>query len=159
MYGGQRFPYAQVSVCSLLHVSLNPHTCTNSCFLSRFKVSGELPLLHVKISDQKIQGVLELVDSIPLPQTTSTPPNTPTEKVRKHFKWKQTVYSSTVSLYWRDVLLHHTLNKSWLINGSFLVGCHRYLILLSLLLFFWKPWIFQASKSYCSVLIAFRVMW
>ncbi|XP_051757759.1 intermembrane lipid transfer protein VPS13C isoform X4 [Ctenopharyngodon idella] len=48
--------------------------------MPRFKVSGELPLLHVKISDQKIQGVLELVDSIPLPQTTSTPPNTPTEK-------------------------------------------------------------------------------
>ncbi|XP_048040235.1 vacuolar protein sorting-associated protein 13C isoform X6 [Megalobrama amblycephala] len=48
--------------------------------MPRFKVSGELPLLHVKISDQKIQGVLELVDSIPLPQTSSTPPNTPTEK-------------------------------------------------------------------------------
>ncbi|XP_051973520.1 intermembrane lipid transfer protein VPS13C-like [Xyrauchen texanus] len=48
--------------------------------MPRFKVSGELPLLHVKISDQKIQGVLELVESIPLPQT-STPPTTPTEKV------------------------------------------------------------------------------
>uniref|UniRef100_A0A673C176 Vacuolar protein sorting 13 homolog C n=1 Tax=Sphaeramia orbicularis TaxID=375764 RepID=A0A673C176_9TELE len=34
--------------------------------MPRFKVSGELPLLHVKISDQKIQNVLELVDSIPL---------------------------------------------------------------------------------------------
>ncbi|KAI2662683.1 Vacuolar protein sorting-associated protein 13C [Labeo rohita] len=49
--------------------------------MPRFKVSGELPLLHVKISDQKIQGVLELVNSIPLPQTTSTAPSTPTEKV------------------------------------------------------------------------------
>ncbi|XP_026072516.1 vacuolar protein sorting-associated protein 13C-like isoform X6 [Carassius auratus] len=49
--------------------------------MPRFKVSGELPLLHVKISDQKIQGVLELVDSIPLPQSTSSPPSTPTEKV------------------------------------------------------------------------------
>ncbi|XP_059386006.1 intermembrane lipid transfer protein VPS13C isoform X3 [Carassius carassius] len=49
--------------------------------MPRFKVSGELPLLHVKISDQKIQGVLELVDSVPLPQTTSSPPSTPTEKV------------------------------------------------------------------------------
>ncbi|XP_067298474.1 intermembrane lipid transfer protein VPS13C isoform X7 [Pseudorasbora parva] len=48
--------------------------------MPRFKVSGELPLLHVKISDQKIQGVLELVDSIPLPQTTSTPPSSPTAK-------------------------------------------------------------------------------
>ncbi|KTF79871.1 hypothetical protein cypCar_00020947 [Cyprinus carpio] len=49
--------------------------------MPRFKVSGELPLLHVKISDQKIQGVLELVDSIPLPQSTSSSPSTPTEKV------------------------------------------------------------------------------
>ncbi|XP_026067710.1 vacuolar protein sorting-associated protein 13C-like isoform X7 [Carassius auratus] len=49
--------------------------------MPRFKVSGELPLLHVKISDQKIQGVLELVDSVPLPQTTSSPPSTPKEKV------------------------------------------------------------------------------
>uniref|UniRef100_UPI003AAD81DF intermembrane lipid transfer protein VPS13C n=1 Tax=Centroberyx gerrardi TaxID=166262 RepID=UPI003AAD81DF len=48
--------------------------------MARFKVSGELPLLHVKISDQKIQGVLELVDSIPLPRIGSTP-STPTGKV------------------------------------------------------------------------------
>ncbi|KAM3866154.1 intermembrane lipid transfer protein VPS13C-like [Diretmus argenteus] len=48
--------------------------------MARFKVSGELPLLHVKISDQKIQGVLELVNSIPLPHVGSTP-STPTEKV------------------------------------------------------------------------------
>ncbi|KAA0723284.1 Vacuolar protein sorting-associated protein 13C [Triplophysa tibetana] len=49
--------------------------------MPRFKVSGELPLLHVKISDQKILGVLGLVDSIPLPQTSSSPPTTPTQKV------------------------------------------------------------------------------
>uniref|UniRef100_A0A673YEK7 Vacuolar protein sorting 13 homolog C n=1 Tax=Salmo trutta TaxID=8032 RepID=A0A673YEK7_SALTR len=48
--------------------------------MARFKVSGELPLLHVKISDQKIQGVLDLVNSIPLPQSDSTP-STPTQKV------------------------------------------------------------------------------
>ncbi|XP_035538229.1 vacuolar protein sorting-associated protein 13C [Morone saxatilis] len=48
--------------------------------MPRFKVSGELPLLHVKISDQKIQSVLDLVDSIPLPNMGSTP-STPTEKV------------------------------------------------------------------------------
>ncbi|KAG7468238.1 hypothetical protein MATL_G00140800 [Megalops atlanticus] len=51
--------------------------------MPRFKVSGELPLLHVKISDQKIQGALDLVNSIPLPQTTSpsSTPTTPTAKV------------------------------------------------------------------------------
>ncbi|KAG9352350.1 hypothetical protein JZ751_020763 [Albula glossodonta] len=48
--------------------------------MPRFKVSGELPLLHVKISDQKIQGVLDLINSIPLPQTTSAP-TTPTGKM------------------------------------------------------------------------------
>ncbi|XP_029903946.1 vacuolar protein sorting-associated protein 13C-like [Myripristis murdjan] len=47
--------------------------------MPRFKVSGELPLLHVKISDQKIQGVLELLDSIPLPRPSSAP-STPTGK-------------------------------------------------------------------------------
>ncbi|XP_068584903.1 intermembrane lipid transfer protein VPS13C isoform X2 [Cebidichthys violaceus] len=48
--------------------------------MPRFKVSGELPLLHVKISDQKIHHLLDLVDSIPLPNMGS-PPSTPTEKV------------------------------------------------------------------------------
>ncbi|XP_056226494.1 intermembrane lipid transfer protein VPS13C isoform X5 [Seriola aureovittata] len=48
--------------------------------MPRFKVSGELPLLHIKISDQKIQNILELVDSIPLPNMGSSP-STPTKKV------------------------------------------------------------------------------
>ncbi|XP_025764030.1 vacuolar protein sorting-associated protein 13C isoform X7 [Oreochromis niloticus] len=48
--------------------------------MPRFKVSGELPLLHVKISDQKIHSVLELVDGIPLPNVDSSP-STPTQKV------------------------------------------------------------------------------
>ncbi|XP_070763918.1 intermembrane lipid transfer protein VPS13C isoform X2 [Enoplosus armatus] len=48
--------------------------------MPRFKVSGELPLLHVKISDQKIQNILDLVESIPLP-TMGSSPSSPTEKV------------------------------------------------------------------------------
>ncbi|XP_030269125.1 vacuolar protein sorting-associated protein 13C [Sparus aurata] len=48
--------------------------------MPRFKVSGELPLLHIKISDQKIQNILDLVDSIPLPNMGSSP-STPTKKV------------------------------------------------------------------------------
>uniref|UniRef100_A0A1A7Y025 Vacuolar protein sorting 13 homolog C n=1 Tax=Iconisemion striatum TaxID=60296 RepID=A0A1A7Y025_9TELE len=48
--------------------------------MPRFKVSGELPLLHIKISDQKIQNVLELVDSITFPKIDSSP-STPTKKV------------------------------------------------------------------------------
>lgn len=39
-----------------------------------------MPLLHFKISDQKIQNVLELVNGIPLPNMDSSP-TTPTEKV------------------------------------------------------------------------------
>ncbi|XP_026233856.1 vacuolar protein sorting-associated protein 13C isoform X2 [Anabas testudineus] len=49
--------------------------------MPRFKVSGELPLLHLRISDLKIQNVLELVDSIPLPNVGSSTPSTPKEKV------------------------------------------------------------------------------
>ncbi|XP_030582249.1 vacuolar protein sorting-associated protein 13C isoform X2 [Archocentrus centrarchus] len=49
--------------------------------MPRFKVSGELPLLHVKISDQKIHSVMELVDGIPLPNMDSPSPSTPTQKV------------------------------------------------------------------------------
>ncbi|KAF7652728.1 hypothetical protein LDENG_00093380 [Lucifuga dentata] len=48
--------------------------------MARFKVSGELPLLHVKVSDQKIHGILELVNSIPLPHMGSTL-STPTDKM------------------------------------------------------------------------------
>ncbi|TSM20261.1 Vacuolar protein sorting-associated protein 13C [Bagarius yarrelli] len=39
--------------------------------MPRFKVTGELPLLHVKVSDLTMQGVVELVDSITFPQATS----------------------------------------------------------------------------------------
>nr|XP_015199112.1 PREDICTED: vacuolar protein sorting-associated protein 13C isoform X6 [Lepisosteus oculatus] len=41
--------------------------------MAKFKVSGELPLMHVRTSDQKIQDVINLVNSIPLPQTASVP--------------------------------------------------------------------------------------
>ncbi|MEQ2217207.1 hypothetical protein XENOCAPTIV_029627 [Xenoophorus captivus] len=46
----------------------------------RFKLSGELPLMHFRISDQKIQNIMELVESIPMPKMDSAP-STPTEKV------------------------------------------------------------------------------
>lgn len=45
---------------------------TNGCVLSRYKMSGELPLLSLRISDDKLRSVLELIDSIPLPE--SRPP-------------------------------------------------------------------------------------
>lgn len=42
----------------------------------RFKLSGQLPLLSIQISDQKVTSILELIDSIPKPESapaTSSP--------------------------------------------------------------------------------------
>lgn len=50
----------------------------------RYKMSGELPLLSLRISDVKLRSVLELVDSIPLPESKPARGNAPssTPKVR-----------------------------------------------------------------------------
>ncbi|XP_064209296.1 vacuolar protein sorting-associated protein 13A [Anguilla rostrata] len=45
--------------------------------MPKFKVSGELPLLSVRISDSKLGGVLRLIDSIPLPESHPAPRTTP----------------------------------------------------------------------------------
>ncbi|XP_006122541.2 intermembrane lipid transfer protein VPS13A isoform X1 [Pelodiscus sinensis] len=37
--------------------------------MPKFKIFGELPLLSVQISDQKLMGILELIDSIPKPES------------------------------------------------------------------------------------------
>ncbi|KAM9329208.1 intermembrane lipid transfer protein VPS13A [Gastrophryne carolinensis] len=37
--------------------------------MPKFKLFGELPLLSLRISDQKLRGVLELIDSIPKPES------------------------------------------------------------------------------------------
>ncbi|XP_026157018.1 vacuolar protein sorting-associated protein 13C isoform X2 [Mastacembelus armatus] len=85
---GEAWKSARMQVSSVQHI-LQPMDFTlhlAKCMVEkdsrmpRFKVSGELPLLHIKISDQKIQKVLELVDSVPLPNMGSEP-STPTEKV------------------------------------------------------------------------------
>uniref|UniRef100_A0A674DPV0 Vacuolar protein sorting 13 homolog A n=1 Tax=Salmo trutta TaxID=8032 RepID=A0A674DPV0_SALTR len=44
--------------------------------MPKFKISGELPLLSLRISDDKVRGVLELIDSIPLPESKPAPRNT-----------------------------------------------------------------------------------
>uniref|UniRef100_A0A8U8C2Y7 Uncharacterized protein n=1 Tax=Geospiza parvula TaxID=87175 RepID=A0A8U8C2Y7_GEOPR len=43
--------------------------------MPRFKLSGQLPLLSIQISDQKVTSILELIDSIPKPE--SAPATTP----------------------------------------------------------------------------------
>uniref|UniRef100_A0A3B3ZVV2 Chorein N-terminal domain-containing protein n=1 Tax=Periophthalmus magnuspinnatus TaxID=409849 RepID=A0A3B3ZVV2_9GOBI len=62
----------------------------NDARMAKFKVSGELPLLHVKISDQKIQSLFDLVDSIPLPNMGSAA-STPTDKVKHYHSLLSTV--------------------------------------------------------------------
>ncbi|KAM7416667.1 hypothetical protein PAMA_018632 [Pampus argenteus] len=37
--------------------------------MAKYKISGELPLLSLRISDDKLRSVLQLVDSIPLPES------------------------------------------------------------------------------------------
>ncbi|XP_036434443.1 vacuolar protein sorting-associated protein 13A isoform X2 [Colossoma macropomum] len=48
--------------------------------MPKFKISGELPLLSLRISDDKVRGVLELIDSIPLPESRP-PPRTAAQQV------------------------------------------------------------------------------
>uniref|UniRef100_A0A3B3URY5 Vacuolar protein sorting 13 homolog A n=1 Tax=Poecilia latipinna TaxID=48699 RepID=A0A3B3URY5_9TELE len=60
--------------------------------MAKYKMSGELPLLSLRISDNKLRSVLELVDSIPLPESrpaarstaSSTRSFTPQLAARKH---------------------------------------------------------------------------
>ncbi|XP_059192632.1 vacuolar protein sorting-associated protein 13A [Centropristis striata] len=44
--------------------------------MAKYKMSGELPLLSLRISDVKLRNVLELVESIPLPESRSAAPGT-----------------------------------------------------------------------------------
>lgn len=58
--------------------------CVYLC--SRYKMSGTLPLLSLRISDDKLRSVLGLLDSIPLPKSTGPASGTlqaPVLKVRK----------------------------------------------------------------------------
>ncbi|XP_051053816.1 intermembrane lipid transfer protein VPS13C isoform X2 [Phodopus roborovskii] len=55
-----------------IHVELAKAMVEKDVRMARFKVSGGLPLMHVRISDQKIKNTLCLIDSIPLPQKSST---------------------------------------------------------------------------------------
>ncbi|KAM9090694.1 intermembrane lipid transfer protein VPS13C isoform 3-T3 [Megaptera novaeangliae] len=54
-----------------IHVELAKAMVEKDIRMARFKVSGGLPLMHVRISDQKMKGMLRLINSIPLPQKSS----------------------------------------------------------------------------------------
>ncbi|XP_076984207.1 intermembrane lipid transfer protein VPS13C isoform X2 [Tamandua tetradactyla] len=51
-----------------IHVELAKAMVEKDIRMARFKVSGGLPLMHVRISDQKMKDMLHLINSVPLPQ-------------------------------------------------------------------------------------------
>uniref|UniRef100_A0AAQ5ZIR7 Vacuolar protein sorting 13 homolog A n=1 Tax=Amphiprion ocellaris TaxID=80972 RepID=A0AAQ5ZIR7_AMPOC len=51
--------------------------------MAKYKMSGELPLLSLRISDKKLRRVLELVESIPLPESRPPARNTATSSSSK----------------------------------------------------------------------------
>ncbi|TNN62598.1 Vacuolar protein sorting-associated protein 13A [Liparis tanakae] len=48
--------------------------------MAKYKMSGELPLLSLRISDVKLRNVLQLVESIPLPESKPVSSSTPKPK-------------------------------------------------------------------------------
>ncbi|XP_036909925.1 vacuolar protein sorting-associated protein 13C isoform X2 [Sturnira hondurensis] len=54
-----------------IHVDVAKAMVEKDIRMARFKVSGGLPLMHVRISDQKMKDVLCLLNSVPLPQKSS----------------------------------------------------------------------------------------
>ncbi|KAJ8792869.1 hypothetical protein J1605_004054 [Eschrichtius robustus] len=54
-----------------IHIELAKAMVEKDIRMARFKVSGGLPLMHVRISDQKMKDMLRLINSIPLPQKSS----------------------------------------------------------------------------------------
>ncbi|XP_077376530.1 intermembrane lipid transfer protein VPS13C isoform X2 [Festucalex cinctus] len=85
---GEAWKSSRLQNCSGQHI-LQPLDLTlhlSKCMVDkdarmpRLKLSGELPLVHVKMSDEKIRRVAELLRSIPLPRSASAPA-TPTHKV------------------------------------------------------------------------------
>ncbi|XP_073435523.1 intermembrane lipid transfer protein VPS13C isoform X2 [Dendrobates tinctorius] len=65
-----------------IEVELSKAMVERDSRMPRFKVSGELPLLRLRVSDYKIQGVFELVNSIPLPQSPASTPTTKEKNIR-----------------------------------------------------------------------------
>ncbi|XP_064373577.1 intermembrane lipid transfer protein VPS13C isoform X2 [Dromaius novaehollandiae] len=54
-----------------IHVQLAKSMVEKDSRMAKFKVSGGLPLVYVRLSDQKIKAIFDLIDSIPLPEKSS----------------------------------------------------------------------------------------
>ncbi|XP_041111906.1 vacuolar protein sorting-associated protein 13A isoform X1 [Polyodon spathula] len=55
--------------------------------MPKFKIFGELPLLSVRISDEKVRDVLTLIDSIPLPKGPPAPSASNAQSTPQHPKY------------------------------------------------------------------------
>ncbi|RXM33331.1 Vacuolar protein sorting-associated protein 13A [Acipenser ruthenus] len=55
--------------------------------MPKFKIFGQLPLLSVRISDEKVRHVLALIDSIPLPKGPPAPSASNTQSTPQHPKY------------------------------------------------------------------------
>lgn len=66
--------YVKVSLLELVSSDPLRLSCLMFCMcVFRFKIFGELPLLSLRISDDKVRGVLALLSSIPLPESRPAP--------------------------------------------------------------------------------------
>eukprot|EP00076_Gallus_gallus_P010364 XP_004943803.1 vacuolar protein sorting-associated protein 13C isoform X2 [Gallus gallus] len=54
-----------------IHIQLAKSMVEKDTRMAKFKVSGGLPLVHIRVSDQKIKAIFDLIDSIPLPEMSS----------------------------------------------------------------------------------------
>ncbi|XP_054629023.1 vacuolar protein sorting-associated protein 13A isoform X2 [Dunckerocampus dactyliophorus] len=52
--------------------------------MSKYKISGELPLLSLRISDIKLRSVMQLIDSIPLPEEKPATRNAAKHKAKQY---------------------------------------------------------------------------
>ncbi|XP_051484024.1 intermembrane lipid transfer protein VPS13C isoform X2 [Apus apus] len=59
-----------------IHVQMAKSMVERDTRMAKFKVSGGLPLVHVRLSDQKMKAILDLIDSIPFPQKSVSIPST-----------------------------------------------------------------------------------
>ncbi|KAK3540200.1 hypothetical protein QTP70_028391 [Hemibagrus guttatus] len=58
--------------------------------MPKFKIFGELRLLSLRISDDKVRGILELIDSIPLPESRPSPRTAAPQTTPKVLKPRET---------------------------------------------------------------------
>lgn len=80
---------------------------------SRYKMSGELPLLSLRISDDKLRNVLGLIESIPLPKTRPAAhgaTSSYTSKVRR------AVWLTDAPSHCRSDKLEGVIKKGWVLQ-------------------------------------------